>query len=106
MLGRPRVAENTSALRTAQDTKEGNFRVPNQKPGATNDHANAASQNEASAGRAARGSAANGGEIYAAETNAKTGKASSGPKRHWLDYATAFLTLAAAGGAITAAVFT
>jgi hypothetical protein len=29
-----------------------------------------------------------------------------GPRKHWLDYATAFLTLAAAGGAITAAIFT
>jgi len=33
-------------------------------------------------------------------------KATGGPRKHWLDYATAFLTLAAAGGAITAAVFT
>src|SRR5262249_9062624 len=33
-------------------------------------------------------------------------KAASEAKKHWLDYATAFLTLAAAGGAITAAVFT
>src|SRR5262245_59364158 len=30
----------------------------------------------------------------------------SRPRKHWLDYATAFLTLAAAGGAITAAIFT
>src|SRR5262244_2883000 len=30
----------------------------------------------------------------------------TGREKHWLDYATAFLTLAAAGGAITAAVFT
>ena len=29
-----------------------------------------------------------------------------GPKKHWLDYATALLTLAAAGGAIAAAIFT
>ena len=33
-------------------------------------------------------------------------KPTSEGKKHWLDYATAFLTLAAAGGAITAAVFT
>jgi len=41
-----------------------------------------------------------------AETPATGHKATGGPRRHWLDYATAFLTLAAAGGAIAAAVFT
>src|SRR2546421_2572621 len=41
-----------------------------------------------------------------AEAPAAGHKAAGGPRRHWLDYATAFLTLAAAGGAITAAVFT
>ena len=41
-----------------------------------------------------------------AETPASRDKATSGERKHWLDYATAFLTLAAAGGAITAAVFT
>ena len=46
------------------------------------------------------------GERVAAETPAIGQKPASGPRRHWLDYATAFLTLAAAGGAITAAVFT
>lgn len=40
------------------------------------------------------------------ETPATGHKATGGPSRHWLDYATVFLTLAAAGGAITAAVFT
>src|SRR5262245_42522169 len=40
------------------------------------------------------------------ETPATGDKATSGERKHWLDYATAFLTLAAAGGAITAAVFT
>jgi len=38
--------------------------------------------------------------------NGANSKATSLPRKHWLDYATAFLTLAAAGGAITAAVFT
>jgi len=46
------------------------------------------------------------GEKVAAETAATGHKGAGTPKRHWLDYATAFLTLAAAGGAITAAVFT
>ena len=55
-------------------------------------------------GDAARSSDA--GESIGAQTPAAAHKPASGPKRHWLDYATAFLTLAAAGGAITAAVFT
>jgi hypothetical protein len=41
-----------------------------------------------------------------AQTPATGHKPTSGPRKHWLDYATAFLTLAAAGGAITAAIFT
>jgi hypothetical protein len=40
------------------------------------------------------------GDTHGAETPATR------ERKHWLDYATAFLTLAAAGGAITAAVFT
>ena len=40
------------------------------------------------------------------QSSAPTNKAVARPRKHWLDYATAFLTLAAAGGAITAAVFT
>ena len=43
---------------------------------------------------------------HLAETPASQGKATRGAKKDWLDYATAFLTLAAAGGAIAAAVFT
>jgi hypothetical protein len=46
------------------------------------------------------------GERHGAEAPAAGHKGAGGPRRHWLDYATAFLTLAAAGGAITAAVFT
>ena len=46
------------------------------------------------------------GERHGAETRATGHKTASGSRKHWLDYATAFLTLAAAGGAITAAVFT
>ena len=46
------------------------------------------------------------GERHAAETAATRDKATGAERKHWLDYATAFLTLAAAGGAITAAVFT
>ena len=63
-----------------------------------------ARQNGAIANQAARPSSA--GERYGAETPASRDKATSGERKHWLDYATAFLTLAAAGGAITAAVFT
>jgi hypothetical protein len=40
------------------------------------------------------------------QSSATTNKAVARPRKHWLDYATAFLTLAAAGGAITAAIFT
>jgi hypothetical protein len=40
------------------------------------------------------------------QSSAPTNKATGRPRKHWLDYATALLTLAAAGGAITAAIFT
>jgi hypothetical protein len=65
---------------------------------------NTAGQNGAIVNQAARPSSA--GERHGAETPATRDKATGGPRKHWLDYATAFLTLAAAGGAITAAVFT
>ena len=43
---------------------------------------------------------------HGAQNFTPANKAAGRPHKHWLDYATAFLTLAAAGGAITAAVFT
>lgn len=61
-------------------------------------------QNGTIVDQAARPSSA--GERHGAETPARGHKATSDSRKHWLDYATAFLTLAAAGGAITAAVFT
>jgi hypothetical protein len=70
---------------------------------------NTAGQNGAIINQAARRSNAgerSAGETLGAETSATRDKATSGARKHWLDYATAFLTLAAAGGAITAAVFT
>src|SRR5262249_56145270 len=63
----------------------GGFRVSRQQSDSADNRPDATSQN-------------------GAETPAT--KAASEAKKHWLDYATAFLTLAAAGGAITAAVFT
>lgn len=65
---------------------------------------NPAGQNGTIVDQAARPSGA--GERHGAEAPAARDKATSGGRKHWLDYATAFLTLAAAGGAITAAVFT
>ena len=55
-------------------------------------------------GEAARPSGA--GEKVAAETAATGHKPASGQRKHWLDYATAFLTLAAAGGALVATMAT
>ncbi len=63
---------------------------------------NPAGPNGAIVDQAARPSGAG----HGVETPASQGKATSRAKKDWLDYATAFLTLAAAGGAIAAAVFT
>lgn len=72
-----------------------------QSESATN-HPNAAGQPMVD--QAARPSGA--GARHGAEASASKDKAATRERKHWLDYATAFLTLAAAGGAITAAVFT
>jgi hypothetical protein len=75
-------------------TYEGGFRVLSQQSESANNHP--AGQNGTIADQA--GSSAD--ERHGAEAPATR------EKKHWLDYATAFLTLAAAGGAISAAVFT
>src|SRR5262249_19173740 len=62
-----------------------------------------AGTNGAIANQAARAPSA--GERHGAETPATKHKATGGARKHWLDYATVFPTLAAAGGAITAAIF-
>ena len=59
---------------------------------------NNAGQNGAIANQAARAPSA--GERHGAETPATKDKATGGARKHWLDYATVFLTLAAAGAAI------
>ena len=73
-----------------------------QQSESADNRSNTAGQNGAIVNQAVRPSSA--GERDGVETPAT--KPTSGAKKHWLDYATAFLTLAAAGGAITAAVFT
>ncbi len=88
---------------------EGGFRVLSQQSESADNRPNTAGQNGAIVNQAARRSNAgerSAGETLGAETSATRDKATSGARKHWLDYATAFLTLAAAGGAITAAVFT
>jgi hypothetical protein len=80
---------------------EGEFRVLSQQSESADNRPDIAGQNGAIVDQAARLFSA--GERHGAETPA-TGD--NGGRKHWLDYATAFLTLAAAGGAITAAVFT
>src|SRR5262249_27372866 len=79
-------------------TYEGGFRVLSQQSESANERPNTAGQNGAIVDQAAHPPGA--GERHGAETRATS------EGKHWLDYATAFLTLAAAGGAITAAVFT
>src|SRR5262249_16531108 len=80
------------------------FRVLGQQSESVDNRPDTAGQKGAIANQAARPSSA--GERDGAATPASRDKAASGERKHWLDYATAFLTLAAAGGAITAAVFT
>src|SRR5262249_12052274 len=75
----------------------GGFRVLSQQSESADNRPNTAGQNGAIVNQAARPSSDGG-----AERPATRGKAKSGERKH----ATAFLTLAAAGGAITAAVFT
>jgi hypothetical protein len=82
-----------SSLMTGRGrTYEGGFRVLSQQ------RPNTTGQTGAIVDQAARPSSD--GDTHGAETPATR------ERKHWLDYATAFLTLAAAGGAITAAVFT
>jgi hypothetical protein len=80
----------------------GGFRVLRQQSESADNRSDTAGQSGAIVNQAAHPSSA--GESDGAETPAT--KTTRGAKKHWLDYATAFLTLAAAGGAITAAVFT
>ena len=80
----------------------GGFRVSRQQSESADNRSNTAGQNGAIVNQAVHPSSA--GERDGAETPAT--KTTRRAKKHWLDYATAFLTLAAAGGAITAAVFT
>jgi hypothetical protein len=82
----------------------GGFAVLSQQSESANSRPDPAGQNGTVVDQAAAPSSA--GERHGAETSATGHKATGGPRRHWLDYATSFLTLAAAGGAITAAVFT
>src|SRR5215469_13328602 len=92
-MERPRTPKRACAILCPQFHRlwrhmleiRGGFRVPRQQSDSADNRPDATSQN-------------------GAETPAT--KAASEAKKHWLDYATAFLTLAAAGGAITAAVFT
>ena len=62
-------------------------------------------QNGAAA-QAVREFASRGDEIHEPVSRARARKAISVPNKDWVDFVTVFLTLAAAGGAITAAVFT
>src|SRR5215469_4929097 len=92
-MERPRTPKRACAILCPQFHRlwrhmleiRGGFRVPRQQSDSADNRPDATRQN-------------------GAETPAT--KAAIEAKKHWLDYATAFLTLAAAGGAITAAVFT
>jgi hypothetical protein len=82
----------------------GGFCVLSEQSESASSRLDTAEKTGAVVGEAGRSSG--GGERVAAEMTAAGHKPASGPRRHWLDYASAFLTLAAAGGAITAAIFT
>src|SRR5262249_12319301 len=73
---------------------EGGFRVLSQQSESADNRPDIAGQNGAIVDQAARLFSA--GERHGAETPATGDKATSGERKHWLDYATAFLTLAAA----------
>src|SRR5262245_65667136 len=73
---------------------EGGFRVLSEQSESADNRPDTAGQNGVIANQAARPSSA--GERHGAETLATRDKAASGERKHWLDYATAFLTLAAA----------
>src|SRR5262245_34297602 len=111
-MERPRATRRADAMICPQFHRlwremlkyEGGFRVLSQQSESANNRPDIAGQNGAIVHQSARLFSA--GERHAAETPATGDKATSGERKHWLDYATAFLTLAAAGGAITAAVFT
>src|SRR6516225_10513396 len=64
---------------------EGGFRVLSQQSESADNRPDTARQNGAIANQAARPSSA--GEIYGAETPASRDKATSGERKHWLDYA-------------------
>jgi hypothetical protein len=75
------------------------LRVFSERPEVAGTHANGVAH-------AASAALRNGHDKHAPDVQPQTGKAAPRPKKHWLDYLTAFMTLAAAGGAIAAAVFT
>jgi hypothetical protein len=100
----PSYVPNFTAYDGTCSKHEGGFAVLSQQSESANSRPDPAGQNGAVVDQAAAPSSA--GERHGAETSATGHKATGGPRRHWLDYATSFLTLAAAGGAITAAVFT
>ena len=107
--GRHHMSPFSSLLEGHARKCEGGFRVLSQQSESADNRPNTAGQNGAIVNQAARRSNAgerSAGETLGAETSATRDKATSGARKHCLDYATAFLTLAAAGGAITAAVFT
>src|SRR5215831_6354154 len=93
-----------SSLMEGDAQIRGGFRVLSQQSESADNRPDIAGQNGAIVDQSARLFSA--GERHGSETPATGDKATSGERKHWLDYATAFLTLAAAGGAITAAVFT
>src|SRR5215470_3893936 len=109
-MERPRAPRRAGAILCPHFTRlwrhmleiRGGFRVLRQQSESADNRSNTAGQDGAIVNQAVRPSSA--GESDGAETPAT--KTTSEAKKHWLDYATAFLTLAAAGGAITAAVFT
>src|SRR2546422_1172378 len=96
----PSYVPNFTAYGGTCSEIRGGFRVLSQQSESADNRPNPAGANGAIVDQAGSGA----GESHAAETPAPRDK--SGARKHWLDYATAFLTLAAAGGAIPAAVFT
>ena len=106
-MDRPHAAGHVDAIicpqfrRLWRDTLEstrGGDRVLRQQSESAENRPNNAGQNGAIANQAARAPSA--GERHGAETPATKDKATGGARKHWLDYATVFLTLAAAGAAI------
>jgi hypothetical protein len=87
------------------DRERGELRVLRPESDFDNRRANPAHQNGAAA-QAVREFAARGDEIHEPVSRGRQRKSAHAAKKDWVDFVTVFLTLAAAGGAITAAVFT